>query len=201
MKRKPAEIPVVSLPPQPHKARRTKKPSKAKVKAKKQSKLPQIGEPPIDQAPPDFRDRPQKANLRLGEPRALETAAPQVTPPPKPPEPPAKPVVTMTGRMVMGQSCTWLGDLGEAPDNEQGQPCCPYCKGVLIEAGPPEQIRLGMINYELGQYDSVNPPPRPHPGYTMFTDWMRKQPRCWPTGEEAASDYAIATGRKVDIAR
>lgn len=208
---KKVKIPTITVPPQPQKAAKSKKKDATKGKSKKAKLGRVIGHPPMDATPPDIQDtRPKlapKTSERLGEPGALDHAAPKVVSP-QAPVTPAKRNVVMTGRVVQGQTCTWLGDLGEAGDDPSNpeRPVCPYCGGGLIHAGDQELARMQNRLYELGTYEIPlserdQTPARPHPNFVDFVDWMKKQPTCWSSTEEAALDYRAATGKVVDPSR
>ena len=64
-----------------------------------------------------------------------------------------------------------------------------------------ETIQLGFEMFELGAYQSVNPPPKPHPGYVGLTKWMREQKKCWTTIELAAGEYYKTAGKLVNPGR
>jgi hypothetical protein len=109
--------------------------------------------------------------------------------------------VVMTGRLVQGSTCTWIGDLAESVDDASGVPVCPHCKGRLLTLPPAETVMTGVDAYERGEYTSINPLPRPHPGYRGLVEWMRKQPKCYATIEAAAEEYEADTGMRVDPRR
>lgn len=195
MKKKPI-IPTIRI------EAKAKKPAKAKVKAKKQPKPRTVGAPPLDATPPEIKDTRPKAKpipVATPEPAKPVTEAPKAIPA-QPKQVPAK-NVPLTGRMVQGLNCTWLGDMAEAGGDPNGQPLCPYCNSPLLTAMDMATIVLGVKAYELGAYDSVNPPPRPHPGYVAFFDWMHKSGKCYPSIVAAAAEYEAQTGNKVDPTR
>lgn len=202
------KIPTIAIP-KAQKAVKSKKAAKPRTKAKRKPRLPvMVGQPPMDATPPDIRDtRPTRPvpDERLGDPQALDHAAPKVVTP-KPVS--AKPAVQRTGRIVQGQTCTWLGDLAETGDDPENpyKPVCPHCGGSLINSGDQELTRMQNRLYELGTYEiprseKDQTPPRPHPNFVDFVSWMREQPTCWPSAEEAALDYRAATGKIVDPSR
>lgn len=193
------KIPTISIPKQ-QKPVAAKKKAKGKAKTKRGPRLPvMVGAPPLGSTPPDILDtRPKKRIVKLESGAEVAVVeVPKVAPPPPPT--PAKEVV-LTGRMVQGRTCTWLGDLGYAVDDANGQPRCPHCNGELLNAPDPEITRMGNRLFELGTYDplpSHTAMPRPHPGYMEFVAWLQKQ-RCYPTIEDAALVYRKATGKTVD---
>lgn len=194
------KIPTVTIPQQPKKA--VKKKTAVKPKKSKPGRI--IGHPPMDAMPPDIRDsRPVKTikmesgtEVNVHKVKGSKVATPQAS------VTPAKRDVVMTGRIVQGQTCTWLGDLGEAGDDPSNPeiPVCPYCSGKLVHAGDQELARMGNRLYELGSYevlpsDKDQTPARAHPNYVDFVAWMKTKPTCWSTVEEAAFDYQSETGK------
>jgi hypothetical protein len=210
---KKVKIPTITVPQQAQKAAKSKNRVASKGKGKKIKLARIIGHPPMDSVPPDIQDTRPKIKLkprsqeRMGDLDALDHAAPQVARP-QAPVTPAKRNVVMTGRIVQGQSCTWLGDLGEAGDDSENPeiPVCPHCGGKLVHAGDQEVVRMGNRLYELGAYevmpsDRDQTPARPHPNFVDFVAWMKDQPKCWPSAEDAALDYTQATGKICDPSR
>jgi hypothetical protein len=110
--------------------------------------------------------------------------------------------VPVDTRLVQGATCTWIGPLDAAPDSpDTGQPVCPHCAGRLITCPDRATLELGLEQFELGAYESINPPPRRHPGYTGLVHWMLDKPTCWTTIEDAAVAYKEETGKQVDPSR
>jgi hypothetical protein len=104
--------------------------------------------------------------------------------------------------MAIGEQCTWTGPMANArydPAADRFQ--CPNCAGNLTEAPDIRSIEIGTEAFELGVYASVNPPPRPHPGYRGLVRWMMEQEHCWDSIEAAADAYRQATGKYVDPTR
>lgn len=186
--------------------------------------------PPVGLAPPEMTDTRPVRPAPPAKPRILDVekvmdlggitpnAAPEVVPETKPVN--GKPLPTRdptfddvkptprTGladandRLVQGAQCTWIGYLSEAPDDPTKQrPVCPHCGHNLITAADEPTVQLGFEAFEMGAYTSINPPPRPHPGYKAMMAWLRQQPACWTTITGAADAYFEATGEKVDPTR
>lgn len=124
--------------------------------------------------------------------------------PPKPkPEPPADP------RIVYGARCLWWDSIdkvgntgpfrrgrlepnpnggplkyvndGQGPISP-GLPCCPHCRGLLLEA---ENLDAWMKNAPAYEADG-------HPGYVAMLTWSRG--RCFKTAAEQKAAYKAETG-------
>lgn len=202
-KRVAVEVPTVKV-----KAPVRKSAGKEKIKGKKQAKRQArltrargLDTPPATMAPPDIRDtRPPARSQAVAEERErVHVDGPRSVPP-------GGGSIAMfypgTGPLVQGSSCIWVGHMSQtATELSTERPVCPHCGGGLITAADEDTVRLGYEAFELGAYSSVNPPPRPHPGYMAFTAWMSGQGRCWPAIEQAAKDYERETGRHVDPSR
>jgi hypothetical protein len=192
-----------------------KKQAKKKVKRQSKPKLgQQVGAPPADMAPPEIRDSrplapgksPDKvagadtSNVQTTSTDAAPGTATDSAPASQPQSEPTR-ATELYGPLVQGATCTWIGRMSQTKDDGHGVPVCPNCGGHLVESTDEDTIRLGVEQYELGAYTSVNPPPRPHPGYTGMVTWMRGQGKCWPTIEAAAESYFKTTGTRVDPSR
>ena len=107
------------------------------------------------------------------------------------------------GRFCYGVCCTWFGSIHETKANGSGLPGCPKCGGVLFEMSNEGEWWEGIDRFERGDYPSSDPlsPSRPHPGYRALWEWMRAQPMCLKTPEEAATKYERETGKTVNISR
>jgi hypothetical protein len=194
---------------------------KAKTKAKKAAKSAKPVKRTPDQvpaalAPPDMRDtRPVQTKPTATKPGPVpvpirEVTYEEVTAQPSPvrdmsapisPEKLTPPPNPQDTTLVQGLHCTWIGNLGHAPSNEENLPVCPHCHQHLLDvAGGRETLEMGLEAYELGAYSSVNPPPRPHIGYRGFMHWVMEQSkyRCWPGPLEAAEAYREETGITVN---
>lgn len=208
---------------QKHKAK-TQTKTKSKNRVPKPKPEPQFGRPPSNMTSDQIQDtRPiHKPAVHIWEPEVevesedLEladmdhagvsdaqpdtvTVAPTTAPSPAPAPAPDLDPVTVPARLLMGANCTWIGpESGALEDSASDILLCPYCGGHLIPAPDAATIRLGVEQFELGAYASVNPAPRPHPGYTKLVAWMREQVECWPHIEMAAGAYKAATGITVD---
>lgn len=176
----------------------------------------QVGAPPVDMAPPDIKDsrpvhqpsphkvagadspNPQTTSTDAANSSPATGTAPAATPATA--TAPAR-ATELYGPMVQGANCTWIGRMSQTVEDEKGVPKCPNCGGPLVEAVDEETMRLGFEQYELGAYTSINPPPRPHPGYVGFALWMKGSGKCWFSIESAADAYFAATGTRVDPSR
>jgi hypothetical protein len=217
---KKREIPTVKIG-----GKRVKHPTKAKAKvkdkpkAKRSAKRPArrvqaapVYTPPVGMAPPEMKDtRPKRAPKQTEESKVAKEEHPVSTPTPQP-TPTASAATPTVGappsdtRLVQGATCTWIGTLDQAPDSDDDPPVpvCPHCSGHLLTvAGGEPAMRLGFEAYELGAYTAVNPPPKRHPGYVKFMEWVLEQSKvqCWPGADKAAIAYLDATGAQVDPAR
>lgn len=197
--------------------------TKVKAKGKGGRKPTPLLHPPTTEAPPEMKDTRPKPNINnnrlpTGEDQAVPAGsetAPQVVPtdnalsasPATAPVPtsrveilPPAPGVIPNTQLVMGSSCVWWGTMDEAGTRKvDGFPCCPKCGGNLLEMPPAETVERGIQSMESGDYTSVNPPPRPHPGYMGWFKWTRG--KCFPTAVASAAVYAAETGIKVDPTR
>lgn len=203
--KKRTNIPTIKLPATKKKASPKKtfkaKPKKSSPKPKPEQHLT----PPLGEAPPDIRDaRPIHASpLNTVPGPGKNDTTKVVVEEPLPAQKPASTFVP-SGRMVMGQKCTWVGDLAEAPDGPGNIPVCPHCKQGLLNAPPLSLIDMGIKEYEEGTYQV--PPSaagrgveaHPHPGYVAMLQWMREQPTCFAAMSIAALAYQKATGIAVD---
>ena len=183
---------------------------KGKGKRAKKSVAPRLDQVPVAMAPPpmpDSRPVPVKEPVAETKPSVAGPALAETTAdiPVRPVVPKDKTVTptTVDTRLVQGATCTWIGPLEAAPDSpDNGQPVCPHCGGHLLTSPDRATIELGLEQFELGAYESVNPPPRRHPGYRDLVHWMMEHgSKCWPTIEEAAVAYQEATGKSVDPSR
>lgn len=187
--------------------------SKAKVKSKKpapatkkHSTAPRLDQVPAEMAPPAMNEPLAPHIERELEGQAALARFKETGEQPSKPIEPVKPAPVIHNpndtRLVQGATCTWIGIMGEAPDDTQGIPSCPHCGGHLLTvAGGEETMELGFEAYQLGAYTAVNPPPRPHPGYQAFMRWVRGADKCWVSPDVAADAYYEETGIRVDPSR
>jgi hypothetical protein len=94
-------------------------------------------------------------------------------------------------RIVHGARCTWWGSIsevgelpptkgnpfGERQPGERGLPCCPHCRGVLMEVGSEAEWWAGVDRHEADG----------NPGYRAFVEWLRGQ--CFPNVTAARSMF------------
>lgn len=223
VKSKPGDgIPTVTVPVAGRSAPKPKTRPKGKTRKAKKTKPIKLDSPPVGLTPPAMPDTRPVRPATPAKPRIVDVETPEtgldevpasvreeirqdipdtrpapVNGKPKPRTGPAD----ANDRMVQGAQCTWIGYLSEAPDGPDNRPVCPHCSGNLITAADEATIQLGFEAFEFGAYTSVNPPPRPHPGYRGMMAWMRTQSTCWTTIEAAAANYKAATGNDVDPRR
>jgi hypothetical protein len=80
-------------------------------------------------------------------------------------------------RVVFGARCSWWDTIDKAATRPDvfgtGLPCCPHCRGVLLEV---ENEVQWWATAELYQANG-------HTGYVDFLRWIRG--RCFPTMDEA----------------
>ncbi len=72
-------------------------------------------------------------------------------------------------RIVYAVGCTWwdsIDQVGKHPEN--GLPCCPKCKSMLLEIDNIAEWDKGVLKYESDG----------HPGYSKMINWMRG--KCFP---------------------
>lgn len=184
---------------------RTKAKTKVKAKAKPKRKRGQVRTdlPPTTMTPPTMQDTrpvapaPAVSTGKVPDSLASEKVETPVQPTPAPPAP-AQP-----DRLVVGSRCTWMGMLSQTfEDSVSGNPICPHCGGNLVYSSDEATVLAGAKSFEMGTYQSVNPPPRQHPGYLDFYLWLRSSKRegrkCWPNIQLAADAYRVETGRQID---
>lgn len=94
-------------------------------------------------------------------------------------------------RIVFGANCVWWDSIDKAGLMLPSVPipCCPHCKGVLMEIPSIEEWNESVANYEA----------KGHPGYRAFVDWMRG--KCFKSTREAQVAYALEGGGKSDEQR
>lgn len=101
-------------------------------------------------------------------------------------------------RIVYGVGCTWWDDIykiGKTPpftvpgDGRDipvrvspGLPCCPHCKGLLMEF---PNLEAWMKNVDKFEADG-------HPGYRGLLEWQRG--KCFKTMPLARAAYKAETG-------
>jgi len=66
-------------------------------------------------------------------------------------------------RIVSGFSCAWWGSISEAAAFPNGIPCCPHCKGVLLETESLEAWWTAIDAFEANG----------NPGYRAIVEWLR----------------------------
>lgn len=187
-----------------------KRGAKARTPARATQLGRQVGAPPTDMTPPMIDDtRPVHKH---GDPATAGTGTPNVpvgadadvrdSATASAPTPRVEQAVSVSGPLMQGASCTWIGRSSQAnEDMATDQLLCPHCSGRLIQlSGDEKSLQLGFEAWELGVYPSADHthPARPHPGYRGLVAWMRNQSACWPTIEQAAVSYRQATGYNVD---
>jgi hypothetical protein len=95
-------------------------------------------------------------------------------------------------RVVYGMRCVWwdgIENVGTLDHKESvhGLPCCPFCRGVLMQVDNPKVWWEGVNNYEKAG----------HPGYRAFMEWLKG--KCYPTMRAAQEVYQAKKGRTVVI--
>ena len=86
-------------------------------------------------------------------------------------------------RIVYGANCVWWDSIDKAStiDGEPGGlPCCPHCRGVLLE--------IKADKWEKGVRDLAEK----ESGYDELIAWMRG--KCFPTYPEAMAAYEEEKG-------
>ena len=86
-------------------------------------------------------------------------------------------------RYVYGADCMWHGSISEIGKRE-GLPCCPHCKGMLLETATP--------NIWWDQVDRIGPI------YREFVEWLHDNHRPMPW-QKAAIEWQELTGKKLEI--
>ena len=84
-------------------------------------------------------------------------------------------------RIVYGTNCVWWDSIDKVAtidDEPGGLPCCPHCKGVLLEIEPGEWWR------------GVDQQEEKTPGYRALIEWQRG--KCFPGMEEAKEAHEKA---------
>ena len=90
--------------------------------------------------------------------------------------------------VIYGAQCSWFGKFGENSNlgGPLGLPCCPHCKGVLLQMDKVEWDR-----------DVANYTQRPgNEDYPKFLTWAKAQGRCWPTFKLARKAFDDFEGER-----
>jgi hypothetical protein len=94
-----------------------------------------------------------------------------------------EPAVSTDRRVAYGAMCTWWDLIDNVGLLNTGSgvplPCCPHCKGLLMEVRTPESWWASVARYEA----------KGNPGYGDFIRWLRG--RCFKTKDAAQAQYAI----------
>lgn len=98
---------------------------------------------------------------------------------------------TTDTRIVYGMRCAWWDGIEkvgriETPSGH-GLPCCPHCRGVLMQMDSPAQW-WDLVN----RHEAAG-----HPGYRAFIEWLKG--KCFPTVQAAKAAYEARPGRKVTL--
>jgi hypothetical protein len=88
-------------------------------------------------------------------------------------------------RVAYGAQCTWWDDIDKVGVMNGGLPCCPKCKGVLMEVESPEIWWKGVDAYEAKGFK----------GYREFVEWGRG--KCYKHFKTAYPIYHEETGKTV----
>lgn len=84
-------------------------------------------------------------------------------------------------RIVYGARCTWWDSIDKVATLDIGPtgglPCCPHCRGVLMEVPTAAEWWAGADKYEANG----------HPGYHAMIEWMRG--RCFKNMDAATAAY------------
>lgn len=96
-------------------------------------------------------------------------------------------------RVVYGIRCVWwdgVEKVGKMPgtDGPLGPlPCCPHCRGVLMQVDSPEKWWADVNTHQANG----------HPGYRAFMEWLKG--KCFPTIQAAKAAYEAKPGRTVKL--
>lgn len=89
-------------------------------------------------------------------------------------------------RIVYGARCTWWDSIDRVGKLESGIPCCPECRGVLMEVSDLDTWSANVEEYAREADD---------PGYPAFMRWLRG--RCFPDVDRARARYDVEPARRV----
>lgn len=81
-------------------------------------------------------------------------------------------------RIVYGALCVWWDDIHKVGKNSSGLPCCPHCRGVLMEMPDIETWNEGVEKYAKDTGDDQ---------YPAFIEWLRG--KCFRTIAEARGAF------------
>lgn len=70
--------------------------------------------------------------------------------------------MTPDPRIVYGARCFWWDSIANVDKLPSGLPCCPICKGVLLE-----------MDNETHWWEQVDRQEEKEPGYRRFIEWLR----------------------------
>lgn len=94
-------------------------------------------------------------------------------------------------RIVYGFNCVWwdgIEKVGKTPPrNGISVPCCPHCRGMLMELPDPKSWWDGVEKYEADG----------HPGYRAFIEWLKG--KCFRDRYVAKVAYEAKPGRVVQL--
>lgn len=86
----------------------------------------------------------------------------------------------MDQRIVYGNNCSWWEKIGKASIlPSSGLPCCPHCKGVLLEVESMAEWYAMVEEYER----------KGNPRYRDFVEWTRG--KCFLSSKIAKQSYLL----------
>lgn len=108
-------------------------------------------------------------------------------------------------RYCYGANCTWHGPIRTVgttpPINGHRLPCCPLCRGLLMEFPTAGEWWGPTEAYEAGTGKGG----KPHPGYVAMMKWQVEQKVCFPLSKtrngvrELRDAYEKASGVHVPL--
>lgn len=81
---------------------------------------------------------------------------------------------------VYGATCAWHGPIEQTGRIGPGIPCCPHCRGVLLQIDESKWLS-GAERHETENF----------PRYREFLDWINAQPRCYENADEAEAAWRL----------
>lgn len=90
-------------------------------------------------------------------------------------------------RIVYGVRCTWWDSIAKVATLDSGIPCCPHCRGVLMEVPDFKTWNRNVEKHAKRSGDAE---------YPAFIRWLRG--RCLPTATKAREHFNREFCQEVD---
>lgn len=94
---------------------------------------------------------------------------------------------------VYGVTCSWNGPidtigLSEPEKGVERMPCCPHCKGPLLQMAEAEWKKSAEEHQRAGNTN-----------YAVFLKWCMAQHRCYTSLMQAAIAFSRQTGKPIKL--